>query len=309
MDYTGLVSKFKNNRPLSDFERKHHLKQETQLDIPLLAQLCVVKMDSNILVSVDRWFGWRGFCALIGLIGVIIGGYGVIYFISIIFTDDISNNNGLLVSVFICITMFVGLTGIGFWLTSKEMFCWTYYPIILDRKNRKLHVFRLNGTIMTESWDNVYFTIGRTKGAFGILYWDVRGLLFYEDGVTIRETFSFSIVTGNIENAYSHWEFLRRYMEFGPQSVLDVVLFCMPVDGKRESFAVSKERIFANDAHGPSFIYLTMIPFNYVHAVVRWAVMQTSKIPIFPLEIEVTFRPDPDDKYTRDATMNPEDLS
>jgi len=51
-----------------------------------------------------------------------------------------------------------------------------------------------------------------------------------------------------------------------------------------------------------------MIPFNYLHTIMRWAVMQTSKIPTFPPEIEATLQPEPGDKYVRDASMNPEDL-
>ena len=70
MDYTGYTRKFPNNRPLNAFEREHRLLQKKRLDVVPLAQLCVVKMNSNGLVSVDRWFAARGFAALLGAIGI-----------------------------------------------------------------------------------------------------------------------------------------------------------------------------------------------------------------------------------------------
>ena len=307
MDYTGLVSRFPNDRPLTDFDKQYHLKQKVRLDVPLLAQLCVVKMDSNHLVSVDRWYGWRGFIALVGGLIVLLALAGLYVSVEPLF-GDFSTENGLWGMLVFGVVAFSGLAGLGIWMAGKELFRWTYYPIVLDRKRRQVHVFRLNGTVLTAPWDKVYFTLGRGVGAFGWLNWDIRGLILAEDGVTVKETFAFCIATGRVENAHSHWEFLRRYMEEGPQAVLDAVLYCMPVDGKRESFAFSKERVFANDAGSPGFMYLTMIPFNYAHAIMRWAVMQTSKIPAFPPEIEAMLQPEPGDKYARDASMNPEDL-
>lgn len=308
MDFTGLLSRFPNNRPLTEFDREHRLLQKKRLDVPLLAQLCVVKMNSNSLLSVDRWFGWRGFVALLGAVGVAFG-IGVILKLAwILVVDDLPNENGLWEAVFFGMAMFAVVGALGAWVACKEMFRWTYYPIALDRKRRLVHVFRLDGTVLTAPWDKIYFTLGRSKAAFGTRNWDIRGLILDPDGVTVKETFSFCIATSRVENAYSHWEFLRRYMEEGPQAVLDAVLYCMPVDGKRESFAFSKERIFANDAQTPGLMYVLAALFNYLHAIMRWVVVHTSKIPAFPPEIEATLQPEPGDPYVRDASMNPEDL-
>lgn len=308
MDFTGLMSRFPDNRPLSEFDREHRLSQKKRLDVAPHAELCVVRMNSNALLSVDRWYGWRGFIALIGGIGVAFGVGGILMLAWILLAHELPNENGLWEGIFISMAMCAALAAAGAWVACKEMFRWTWYPIALDRKRRLVHVFRLDGSILTAPWDKIYFTLGRGKGAMGWFNWDIRGLILARDGVTVEETFAFSIATGRIENAHAHWEFLRRYMEEGPQAVQDAVLYCMPVDGKRESFAFSKERVFANDARGPGFMYLTLIPFNYLHAIMRWMVMRTSKIPAFPPEIEATLQPEPGDKYVRDASMNPEDL-
>ncbi|WMJ68076.1 DUF6708 domain-containing protein [Stenotrophomonas sp. 24(2023)] len=308
MDFTGLTKKFPNNRPLSDFEREHRLLQKKRLDVPLLAQLCVVTMNSRTLVSVDRWYAYRGYIALLGLIGVAFAVGGIAMLAWILLIDKAPNENGIWEAIFFGIVMFAGLGVAGAWVARKELFRWTYYPIVLDRKTRQVHVFRLDGTVLSAPWDTIYFTLGRGTGPVGAFNWDIRGLILAEDGVTVKETFAFCITTGEIEHAHSHWEFLRRYMQEGPAAVREAVLYCMPLERRPESFAVGKERIFANDAHAPAFMYLTMIPFNYVHALARWLVMRTSKVPVFPPAIEAARRPEPDDPYVFDASMNPEDL-
>jgi hypothetical protein len=82
----------------------------------------------------------------------------------------------------------------------------------------------------------------------------------------------------------------------------------MPVDGKRESAAFSRERIFANDARAPAAARGIMSPFNFLHSLARSAVMYTSKIPVWPESIMSTLPVAMDDPYVTDAAINPEDL-
>ncbi len=308
MDYTGYTRKFPNNRPLNAFDREHRLLQKKRLDVVPLAQLCVVKMNSNGLVSVDRWFAARGFAALLGTIGIAFGLGGMLMLLWLLIVNRLPNENGLWEAIFIGMAMLAAFTAASIWVACLELFRWTYYPIALDRKHREIHVFRLDGTTLSVPWDQVYFTLGRGTGTFGWYNWDVSGLILDADGVTVRETFAFCIATSRIENAHAHWEFLRRYMEEEPAAVVDAVHYCMPLDGKRESFASGKERIFAEDAQLPGFMWLTMLPLNYLHRIMRWVVMQTSRIPRFPPDIEARLTPDAGDPCVRDASMNPPDL-
>ena len=55
-------------------------------------------------------------------------------------------------------------------------------------------------------------------------------------------------------------------------------------------------------------MWLTMLPLNYLHTIMRWVVMQTSRIPRFPPDIEACLTPDAGDPCVRDASMNPPDL-
>ncbi|MGW5978799.1 hypothetical protein ACWFMH_19815, partial [Bacillus altitudinis] len=100
MDFTGFTSRFPSNRPLAAFDREHRLRQKTRLDVPLLAQLCVVKMNSNCLVSVDRWYGPRGFVALLDAIGVAFGVGGMSMLLWLLVVEKLPNENGLWAAVF-----------------------------------------------------------------------------------------------------------------------------------------------------------------------------------------------------------------
>lgn len=136
MDFNGLMSKFPNDRPLTEFDREHRLLQKKRLDVPLLAQLCVVRMNSNSLLSVDRWYAWRGFVALLGAIGLAFGIGGVLMLAWILVVDRLPNENGLWEAVFFGMAICAALGAASAWVAHKEMFRWTYYPIALDRKRR-----------------------------------------------------------------------------------------------------------------------------------------------------------------------------
>lgn len=125
MDFTGLTSRFPNDRPLTEFDREHRLLQKKRLDVPLLAQLCVVKMNSNSLLSVDRWYAWRGFVALLGAIGVAFGIGGILMLAWILVVGELPNENGLWEAIFIGMAMFAALGAAGAWVACKEMFRWT----------------------------------------------------------------------------------------------------------------------------------------------------------------------------------------
>ena len=52
----------------------------------------------------------------------------------------------------------------AFWIALQESFTYTHFPIRLDRRNRKVHVFRPGrpGKANLEvDWDKLFFTLGR----------------------------------------------------------------------------------------------------------------------------------------------------
>jgi hypothetical protein len=313
MDFTGLLSSYPTLGMLTGLDKDLRLHQEHRLNVTPHYQLSVIKMDSNCLDSVDKWYAWKGLLTAVGAAIVCIFSYGIIAvgFSSLdipwgkMTADD--KLEQVLFTLVITILSFP-LIWIGVWLIRKESFAYTHYPIRFDRKNKTVYVFRTDGTTLSVSWDQVFFTLGHLKQWNE---WEVRGHVLDSDRVTIRETFALSYV-GSLNVAdtkagvaqYSsedfvraHWEFVRRFMEDGPDSISNQVQFCMPIDGRRESIYVSIERVFANFAGAPLLIYFLMFPFCCVVSMFRIIAMRTSKIPKWPEEIEYSCALEPDDSY------------
>lgn len=304
MDYMGLIQKFKLDRPLTREEHELRLRQDERLEVDPHYQLSVIKANSTYMDTVDRYFGDKGHLMLYGLTLASIGMYFAGLFWSDLMTDALSSSMfwsgviGGLVILALC-------GGAGAYFISREGFRHTHYPIRLNRGNRTLYVTRLDGSVFSVPWDEAFFTLGRGYNR-GIQNWDIRGHVLAEDGDTVKETFAFSVI-GSQHNCRRHWEFLRRYMEEGPEDLIRQVRYCMPVDGRCESFNSGWERICAEDSQN-AFVYVTMYPLNFLAACARWVAMRTSRIPCWPPEVEAASVIDPDDPFIKDARSNPRDL-
>lgn len=322
MDFLGLIGSYPKRRPLTDLERTQRLDQKRRLDVEPHYQLSVIGMNSAYLESVDKWYAWKGVLTAVGsaiicifLYGIFAVGFGA----DGVAWENMSPDDKTEQIVFTGIIALIStpLIWLGIWLIRKESFAYTHYPIRFNRNGRSVHVFKTDGTMLSIPWNQVFFTLGHLQQWDE---WEVRGHILEPDGVTVSDTFALSY-TGTINAAdlasqaahYSsddfvraHWEFVRRYMEEGPQEVSSQVQFCMPVDGRRESFQVGMERIFANFAGAPFPIYLIMFPFCLTVSIFRWFAMRTSKIPTWSEDIEANCRVEAGDAYAIKGASNGE---
>ena len=94
-------------------------------------------------------------------------------------------------------------------------------------------------------------------------------------------------------------EFVRRYMEDGPQELINQVEVVFPIDKKKESYLLGFRRIFANGTIWPLGMVL-LSPFIFLVTIGRWVCMRTCKIPRWPDEVEAECQIDPNDPYIRD---------
>ncbi|MCD9121259.1 DUF6708 domain-containing protein [Cupriavidus sp. UGS-1] len=309
MDFTGLVRKYRVNRPIDDDERAHRLRQGQRLQVEPHDQLCVIKINSSYLDSVDRYYDSRGALTLMALVVIMVCVGG---FVAMSLAAQRPLALGLYTpgtaAVFLGFVAFVmaPIVALSVWMARRELGRYTHYPIRLDRRNRMLHVFRLDGSILSVRWDDVFFTLGRCSGSVQPVR-DIRGLVLDRDGVTVREQFAFSLWEVDPQRLKAHWEFLRRYMEEGPKDLIDRIRYCVPIDGRRERFRVGLERVFANDAGSPP-IYWLMWPFNLLLACTRALVMRTCRVPVWPKDIEEAAPVSKDDPYVKDASSNPPNL-
>lgn len=323
MEFSGLISKYPNNRLLTEQEYSHRLDQHECLNIDPHYQLSVIKSNSSYMESVDKWYAWKGIITAVSFAVLLILnatlGWGALEWILEglgIFPSPLEPT--VLLANGIGMALVVSLLDCGVaWLLAKDSFAYTHYPIRFNRKTRTVHVFRTDGTVLSAQWDKIFFTLGHT-GHFN--EWEVRGHVLEPDDVTVRETFALSYV-GHLSakeiasnaKAYfpqdfvrAHWEFIRRYMEDGPQAVSSQIQFCMPVDRRRESFRVGMERVFANFVGAPFLVYWTMFPFCLGVSVFRWFAMHTSKIPQWPQEVDASCRVESDDPYAIEGASDGE---
>lgn len=310
MEYNGLLQKFPINRSLTEGERRLQLKQKLRIDTEPLYQLSVIRMNSTYLEMTDKYYGWKGSLVTIALpIFVALAGFFAALLYSSIFGGGDVRPAPIWFDVAIA-AIPLPLLALLIWLFFKDAYTYTHYPIRMNRKTRMVHVFRLNGTVLTVPWDQLFFCLSKCTSAG---QWDIRGHVLDKDGVTVRETFSltdwdFGPAEAVQNNLRRYWEFVRRYMEDGAGAVSDRVHFCMPIETKRESLKVGFERMFAVATGQPLPLVLFVWVFAALFLPGRWFAMRTSKIPVWPKEIEDVCRIDLNDPYVKDGSMNPLDL-
>ncbi|RQS26681.1 hypothetical protein DIE03_22895 [Burkholderia sp. Bp8992] len=301
MDYTGLYAKkYRTSRKLTGEEISNQFHQKVRLDISPFYNISVVEMNSTYLECVDRWFIYRGTMAAFCLIGVAIPVFA--FFVPLFAAIGLEFISlSIFLAVWIPYWMFMA------WMLSKEMFSWTYFPIRFNYKNKLIYVFRRNGTVLITKWDDIFFTLGRCGHMVGRQNWDIRGHVLDKDGETVLETFALPGDTALVEQLEHCWEFIRRYMEEGPASVYRDVYWCHDIAERREKYTVGLRYMFFA-LNGQPIGQILLSPVFFLASLGRWFAMHTSKIPVWPAEIEAACAVDEFDPYLRDASRNPEKI-
>jgi len=187
---------------------------------------------------------------------------------------------------------------VGIWFFLKEAFAYTHYPIRINRNNGQIYIFRLDGTVLSMPWKDVFFTVG--KGLPRGSYDDIRGHVLDADGVMVKETFALSHFSGKDDpDLMQYWEYVRRYMADGPATLIQKVEHVMEISHKKETFWNGFHRLIAEMAPVPLIAVLTS-PLWFLIAIFRWIAMRTSKIPQWPQWVEDECKVDPEDPYQRD---------
>jgi len=311
MDFSGLVGKFPLNRPLSSEDYTYQLKQTTRLDMEPHDMLAVIKMNSTFLESVDKWFGFRGFTTAFSLTAFLIvtvpfglvAGESLLQALGWIDTDQ---DRGELAVFGAGFAIVLGLIWWAmFAIFKKESFAYTHYPIRFNRQNRMVYYFRVDGEVASVSWDDVFFTIGQ-----GSNLWSVRGHVLADDKVTVLDTFSLSHIgmiyshepdpdTGKFhpeDYVRPHWEFIRRYMEEGPQDLVQRVRFCLPISDRKETLKAGFWRLLLNSGE-MGVTTILMSPLYLWMLIGRRIAVMTSKIPQWPAKIDAVCRVEPGDPF------------
>lgn len=309
MYYTGLIPKFKVGRPLSDADRKMRLRQDRKVLLEPTSALSVTRLNATYLEVVDKFYPWKGFLTALTIfcVAMVLSiPVGLIFFVEgPVAWEEMSPSQKKEDIFFIIAIAAMGLPFlIGFvWLLLKDSFRYTHYPIRLNRKNRRVYVFRLDGSVLEAAWDDLFITIA-PAGASKIFVdgWDLRSHVLDKDGETVRETFAFGYVA-DPENLRHYFAYLQRYMDEGPEAVAPYTLDCLDIVDRRETAVFGFKRLWLNFGLLP--FQLLMLPLLIPSAIGRVIAMRTSKIPQWPAEVEAANRIEPGDPWVRDARTHP----
>ena len=313
--YTGLIKKFPVNRLLTAQDRKFHLDQNERLDVRPYPDIVAIRLNSTYLEVVDKYFQGKGFLSLMALaFSALLLGFGMAIF-SLAVTEVLQGDSDVTHIAYTSVTgVVMALFGLGvIWFCRVEWRGYTHYPIRLNHKTQMVHVFRKDGSVLSVPWANLYFTLDYDFSYFR--FWHIHGHVLAEDRETVLETFALGmsgdVDPGGLQLLHKHWEFFRRYMAEGPESVASYVRNAMPVDGKRESFRSGYEVIMSELRHDhpiADVIRFVLWPFFFPQSLVRWVVMRTSKMPRWPDEIEAVNEVSANDPYDIDSRINPPEL-
>lgn len=196
-------------------------------------------------------------------------------------------------------------------LFFKDAFSYTHYPIRFNRKTRMVHLFLRKGIrkreIVSVPWDELIFCSDKFFYMLGANEHGISGHILSEDKKMVKQTFHLGYSSFLKPTIDSYWEFIRRYMEEGPEAVKDAIPFYLPVEKRKETVKESFVHLFTQG--NPRGIFsLSGVLMALVHstsALGRVVAMKTSKIPVWPEEVEEQCKIEQDDPVNLSVENNP----
>ncbi|SET57289.1 SoxR reducing system RseC family protein [Thorsellia anophelis] len=310
MKLDGLLPKYKVNRPLSANERAGKLNQSKWQDQPFSDLMenghgSVIRLNSTYLEVADRHYLWKGFMSMAFLVMLVplLVMVGMVFFI-----PHWNDFEGVFFSFLILLISIVpGAYLIRMLLT--EFFRWTHYPVRFNRKNRRVYIFGYDGKIRIAEWDKLFFTVRTDIQDF---YKDkyICCHVLSDDDSTVLYTFSLPIETSgssSSEGLNMYWNFLCNYMNGDIQDNVAVMSVCPPIEGRKEGFVYGLYH-WAQILGRFWPVLLFTFPLVITHALIRYLVMLTCKVPKWSEEVEEECVVDPDDAVNLSAATNPKSL-
>ena len=310
MNYTGLYTSYKLNRPLTEKEKEGRFYQGTRRRVNVINdEASVIRMNSTYLETVCKYYSGVGISS--SMIFILASG---IFFISLfVLIDSVFKyfSEGVDFSFIGCFISIL-ITIVSLFLISKllrkEWFRITHYPIRFNRKKQMVYVYQVSGEILVIPWGCVFFTSASSKGAMP--EWGIDGHILADNGETVINTFSLAIsVMGGKKLLSEYWEFIRCYMEVDcVEELADIVTLCPPVENQKEEYVFGLQYLMKMDSR-LEWIHLPVkFPLALLASFARYIAMQTSKIPQWPQEVLDACQPESDDPINVSAANNPEHL-
>ncbi|MBC7956969.1 MAG: hypothetical protein H7Y33_14005 [Cytophagales bacterium] len=307
VDYTGLVFKYPVNRRLTEGEWRGQLKQTEQLELVPLAHLWTIRLNSTYLEMVGKFYDWKGWATLV----LSIAAGGILWFLSglvwVVSTrpEGYADRAGDMCLIVGMGVLAAPIVAFAVWGLTREVFRLTHYPIRLNRKTRKLYAIDPKTLEVIEAdWDKMVFTLQPCLRLHWLKQHEILGHVMADDGSTVLKTVPFSMVWDVKEHLMRHWEYMRRYMEVGPEAVFDHTPVCLPIAEHKETYVFGLQFLIMN-ATGHSLMMTLSLPLELLSSIGRYIAIQTSRTPTWPACVDAECALEAGDPYAIDSKNNP----
>lgn len=305
--FTGWIKPFKLSRPVEREEYYAELPKQRQPGIIPDSYGSLIHINSTYADFIDRRDRLRGMASTTaGILGTLTMLGLWLFFVGFFFPSGY--RDGVIDGMFLLVTSsmlsLVCFGGIGvFWYFQlrHDLFTYTHYPIRFNRKTRKVYVFRHNGPggVLTVPWDEVFWHVGR--GMQQKFLCDIRGHVL--EGSRVKDTFAVGhyFDDNRMDRIQAMWEFIRRYMDEGLETVAE-----HPLDRQIDKSVTPSWTncyIHAYAHMGPGFIALRFVLFPLFYPIVglltlvRWLTLNSCKTPVWPPEVEAECKVEPNDPH------------
>jgi len=281
--FSGWIDPFPIDRLLRPDEWTARLNQDRAQDSASDPNLSLISHNSTFIDVVDRTYRVRGMfgttLTVIGTLIIVAGGGAAMYKGSQSHAMD-AGTITMLMTLASSTLAFVWL--LWHLILSKDFFTSTHYPIRFNRKTRMVHFHRGNKAgVVTVPWDEGFFHIGR--GMRETFLNDIRCHVM--DGDVVKQTFAIGHYFDDERVVRALWEFIRRYMEDGPDAT--------GLPPHRRYIGLSMRPSLFNcyfiviaSASTSPFIGWALMPLLAPLILCRWLVLNTCSVPRWPEEIE-----------------------
>ncbi|WP_156970612.1 DUF6708 domain-containing protein [Andreprevotia chitinilytica] len=169
------------------------------------------------------------------------------------------------------------------WEFKKGLFSYTHAPIILNRHNRTIYVFKHNGSngVLAVPWDKLFFCIGgiiipkRYDNGFR----SVLAIVVDDDGI-VRDAFGLGNTDHTIEFLQRKWAYFQLYMEKGVDAVPPPPCIVPGRETWRESFST------VVGWFGGGWLAIIFSPVILLQTTARHLGFLISKTPEWPADVK-----------------------
>lgn len=279
-----------NERGLTNF----NLERDKYLKNKLIPYFNIQEINEDYIICTDAWEEIRGLPSLYSVWFSLLIVIFVVFIFFILLNMIIKGNIELPFWI-----IFLGFIG-GIYLFKRifqisfgrELFGYTHYPLIFNRKKQELHYFEpYQKKWISAPWSDYHFSININENH----EYAVNASLIDQNEI-IQQVVVFPFRFRSLSLVEGHWEFFRRYMagedleklknniHYYAPNVIDRKEIARETWFRLKLLRFSERDYLTDQVKLPSDFNLNLLIFGIPQFLIRRLCVRTSKIPQVPRE-------------------------